>query len=111
MKKILILVGLAFSLLSCSKSPSSVAENFANAIGKGEYDEAKKYCTETTATLVGLASLNGKKDPNYSIEILRDSIVGDKAWVFYKENGKDRERSLTLKNIDGEWKVDIETGK
>lgn len=113
MKKILLLAGLTFFMMSCSESPSSVAENFAVSVGKGKIEEAKKYCTESTGMLLDMsASFGGvQPDPDFSIKILRDSVVDNRAWVFYTEKDRTKEHSLDLVKIDGEWKVTINRKK
>ncbi|MEE1062417.1 MAG: DUF4878 domain-containing protein [Paludibacteraceae bacterium] len=113
MRKIFILVTMTLSLLSCCESPSAVFEKFSKAVAYGKVEEAKKYCTESTGQLLDLASKFGgiKVNPDYKIVILRDSVVGNKAYLYYIENESSREESVTLYKIDGEWKVNIESEK
>ena len=105
----LVLLVALLGLTACTQSPMSVAEDFATALAKGKVEEAKKYCTESTAKMIDMSSSIGAIDinPNYKINCLRDSIVDNTAYVFYTENDATRERRMTLYKIDGEWKVNM----
>ena len=105
----LVLLVALLGLTACTQSPMSVVEDFATALAKGKVEEAKKYCTESTAKMIDMSSSMGVIDinPNYKINCLRDSIVDNTAYVFYTENDATRERMMTLYKIDGEWKVNM----
>lgn len=105
----LILASSLFVLTACTQSPMSVAEDFSVALAHGKIEEAKKYCTESTAKMIDMSSSMGaiNINPNYKINCLRDSIVDNTAYVFYTENEATRERMMTLYKIDGEWKVNM----
>lgn len=112
MKKFVILTLLALLstlLSSCTDSPSKVAMKFSQAVATGQVEEAKKYCTESTAKMLDMsAALGGMtENPNYKMNILRDSIVDNLAYVFFTENDSDREQVMKLNKIDGEWKVSM----
>ena len=112
MKKFVILtllVLLSTLLSSCTDSPSEVAKKFSQAVATGQVEEAKKYCTESTAKMLDMsAALGGMtENPNYKMNILRDSIVDNLAYVFFTENDSDMEQVMKLNKIDGEWKVSM----
>lgn len=108
-KKISLLVAGATVALftSCSSGPSVAAEEFYTNFAQGNYTEAKNYCTESTKSLVDLAvGLGAKPNPDYKMEIVKDSVADNKAWVwFINEKGKQEKMELT--KIDGQWLVDI----
>ncbi len=110
-------------LVSCSgNGPEGVAKKFLELTNKGEFSKAKEYCDDSTAALIGMAENMAKdkveamKEQNVKIEILSSEVneEGDKATVKYKkiEEGQTAEDSLekeiTLKKIDGDWKVSID---
>jgi len=112
MKKYVILALsalLSMMLVSCTESPSRVAKKFSQAVATGQVEEAKKYCTESTAKMLDMsAALGGMtENPNYKMNILRDSIVDNLAYVFFTENDSDMEQVMKLNKIDGEWKVSM----
>ena len=112
MKKFVILALsalLSMMLVSCTESPSRVAKKFSQAVATGQVDEAKKYCTESTGKMLDMsAALGGMKDnPNYKMNILRDSSVDNVAYVFFTENDSDREQVMKLNKVNGEWKVSM----
>ncbi|MBR4713762.1 MAG: DUF4878 domain-containing protein [Paludibacteraceae bacterium] len=117
MKKYVILMLAALSsmlLVSCADSPSEVAEKFSHAIATGQVDEAKKYCTESTAKVLDMsAALGGlTENPNYKMNILRDSVVDNLAYVFFTEDDSTSVvQVMKLNKIDGEWKVSMNGGK
>ncbi|HEU4496198.1 MAG TPA: DUF4878 domain-containing protein [Flavobacterium sp.] len=120
-KAFLVLGFLSFSLFaSCSNdsNPEAVAEKFLNHVNKGEFAEAKEYCDEQTASLIGMmeSMAAGKKEElkknDGKIEIISSEIKDDKATVKYKTVGgkapaSDKEQSLSLVKVDGKWKVTI----
>lgn len=112
MKKFFAFAILALLMVSCN-TPSRVAEKFSVAVSHGKVDEAKKYCTENTGKMLDMsAKLGGLSvDPDYEMTILRDSVVGNTAYVFYTEKGSTREHRMTLCKIDGDWKVNMDYRK
>jgi hypothetical protein len=99
-------------LIACGgkDTPRSVGEKFLNSMNSGDFEDAKKYGTEETGKLLdmmsGFAKMavdSVKKETKF--EILRESIEGDKATVFYKEEGREGELQLPMVKSDGKWKV------
>lgn len=120
-KAFLILGFLSFSFfVSCSNdsNPEAVAEKFLNHINNGEFAEAKEYCDEPTAQLIGMMEsvMGGKKDEmknlNAKAEIISSEVNEDKATVKYKTTSTKEpnavEQSLQLVKVDGKWKVSID---
>lgn len=117
LKKSLFALSCVLLLSSCAESPKSVTENFLTTLANGQVEEAKSYCTESTAKFLDMASSLGgiKPQPNFKVECTRDSIVDNVAYVFYHEFkdgvAKEKEEKLVLYNIDGEWKVNMDAQK
>jgi hypothetical protein len=112
MRKIITVFALSTLLFSCSSGPESAAKNFTENLAKGKVEEAKKYATESTGKLIDFASSFGslQVDPNFKFEMIKDSIVENKAWVTFKDqNGK--EDTIELVKIDGKWLVHVESKK
>lgn len=121
-KAFLILGFLSFSFFaSCSNdsNPEAVAEKFLNHVNKGEFAEAKEFCDEQTASLIGMMeSMAGSKkdelkDSGVKVEIISSEVNEDKAVVKYKTTGGKAgataaEQSLNLVKVDGKWKVTID---
>lgn len=114
MRKQLFLLVAVFSVFlftACSSgSPTSVAKNFTEAIAKGKYDEAKKYCTEPTGKLLDMAAALGggaEIKPDFKFESIREEIDGETAKVFVKKG----EDAIDLVKIDGAWKVNMSPQK
>ena len=115
-KNLFYTVIISISLLyACSdgNTPRAVSENFLKAWSKGDYDAAKMYGNEDSKKLLDMMN-SFKKMVNDSIakkelafKITRDKIEGDKATVFYKEEGSNNESQLPLVKVDREWKVAI----
>ncbi|MDO4228307.1 MAG: DUF4878 domain-containing protein [Capnocytophaga sp.] len=112
MKKILFIVMffVAFLITSCSSnSPKAVAEKFITAMENGDFEEAKKYADDSMGQLLGM--LGGlekdlqKEKEKKKITITRAEEDGDKAKVFYKVEGEEKEKDIDLKKVDGKWKV------
>ncbi|MBV7441464.1 DUF4878 domain-containing protein [Weeksellaceae bacterium TAE3-ERU29] len=126
MKKGLGLIMLLCSLffVSCSgNKPGTVAEKFLTNLEKGNFEEAKKYSDESTAKLLDMVisfggeklkeEIKNKEGNAPKIEIVRVEENDDKATVYYKEEGAEKENKIDLKKIDGDWKVSMnkEDGK
>ena len=113
MKRLSIIVisvlAMVFGLTSCGNGPETAAENFYNSIQKGQFEQAKLYCTESTAELVDLMKAFGslsKLDPTFEVKAVRDSVEGNYAWVWVI-NEKGEEEKVDLMKVDGEWLVSI----
>lgn len=111
MKRIRIVMVLGL-LASCASGPEKAVEKFAENLAKGKVEEAKKYATESTGKLIDMASGFGGIDvePNYQFSMIKDSIVGNKAWVTYI-NQKGKEETMQVVKIDGDWLVHVESKK
>ncbi len=115
LKKTIILLAVLFSsiLISCisSDSPKSVAEKFLNAMGKQDFENAKKYGTRETEKLLDMMSGFSKMSADtvalreMKFEIINEDINGDNAIVFYREEGREGELQLPMVKLDGKWKV------
>lgn len=99
-------------IASCSSGPERTAKEFTENLSKGKISEAKEYCTESTGQMIDFASQLGGLtiDPDFKFNIIKDSIVENKAWVTYKDqNGK--QDVVELVKIDGSWKVHMDSQK
>ncbi len=112
MKKLLLICLVAISLSSCSSGPEDAARNFFENLSKGKVEEAKKYATEPTGKLLDMASSFGSMpiEPNFKFIMVKDSIEGNKAWVTFKDQN-DKEDTIELVKIDGDWKVHLQSKK
>lgn len=111
MKKIYYyFLALILCLTSCSSGPENTARKFTESMAKGDIKAAQKYSTEGTGKL--LEMLNGlgidkmETFPDFKFNMVKDSIVGDTAWVTYK-TPEDTNDVLTLIKDNGEWKVSM----
>lgn len=114
MKKILFLLATIALMCSCSSGPQKAAQNFSENLAKGKVDEAKKYSTESTGKMLDFASSMGggsKINPDFKFTFVKDSIVDNRAWVTFKGAADEREQTLELVKIDGDWKVNIDMKK
>ena len=118
MKKLFsVLAILSLTLfVSCSGggSPESVAEKFLGHMSKAEYEEAKKYCDESTASMMSdMAAMPSEqkeevKKMDMKIEVISSDVKDDTAAVKYKmtpKGGTPQEQTMNLKKVDGDWKV------
>lgn len=123
MKKIFscIFMFVVFGLLfvGCADSPKDVTKKYMQALEKGDVTEANKYSTERTQALNGLvvsmmnqANKEADKDSKSEfkenlkkLDSARTEIDGDNAKVYFSDDDKD---PITLKKVDGDWKVDVE---
>jgi hypothetical protein len=115
-----VFILLVFSLFSHCKqwgaskktnNPEYITEKFLYHINHLEFDEAKKYGTESTKqmldlmkSLVGLIPEQEPPKPML-IEITSCDISGEKAKCHYTADGK--KESIDLLKTDGKWLVDL----
>ncbi|MCL6217738.1 DUF4878 domain-containing protein [Zunongwangia pacifica] len=111
MKKIITIIAVSALLLSCSSGPEKAAKNFTENMAKGKVEDAKKYATQSTGKLLDMAvSFGGSQiEPDFKFEFVKDSIVDNRAWVTYMDNGE--KKDLELVKIDGKWLVNVESKK
>ncbi|HMG14701.1 MAG TPA: hypothetical protein VK590_04595 [Saprospiraceae bacterium] len=116
MKKLFYFIIILSVVTACSEglnSPKIVVKKFMFNLTHGNLEEAKKYCTDESVKLLAMSSMfagkNGYKELNY--KILRDSIVGDQAWVFYLNNETKNENTMDLIKINDKWLVDLHIKK
>lgn len=112
MKKIITLLTLSLLLFSCSSGPEKAAKNFTENLAKGKVDEAKKYATESTGKMIDFASGFGGLpiNPNFKFEMIKDSIVENRAWVTFI-NQEGIKETIEVVKIDGDWLVHLESKK
>jgi len=113
-----LLASVFFSCSSNSDTPKNVASQFLEAMEKRNYEEAMSYSTRSTQKLLTqlqrLEELTGENDavkPN-KVTIVSEEIQGDKAVVYFKEEGNELQQRISLKRIADEknnkvWKVDL----
>lgn len=113
-----VLMALTLFAVACGggkASPSDVAEKFLNALNDLNFEEAKKYATDESASMLdmmaGLMNMGGedmeKPEPK-AINITGEEVDGDNATVTYTtkdDEGNDVEESIDLTKVEGEWKV------
>lgn len=116
----LVFMFVVFGLLlvGCGNSPKDAAKKWMQAIEKGDLTEANKYSTEKTHLLNGMivsmmdkVGKEGKKsDKDFKeglkkIDEARVEIDGDVAKIYSSD---DDSNPMTLKKVDGDWKVDVQ---
>lgn len=112
MRKIIAILSVSFFLVACSSEPGKAVKNFTENLSQGKVEEAKKYATEGTGKIIDLATGFGgfPVEPNYKFEMIKDSIVDNKAWVtFTNQDGE--EETIEVVKIDGKWLVHMEPQK
>lgn len=114
---IFITVCLLIFFLSCAdeNSPRPVAQKFLDAFQQRDFETAKKYSTRETIKLLQvyqrISKEKGVELPAKTVEITSEEIAGERAVVYFKEQGDDLEQKLVLKKVqvDGEnkkqWRV------
>jgi len=111
MKKIILVLFLGV-LFSCSSEPEKSVKKFLESSSKGDINEAKKIATKSTGKALDLLGRLGQDSfgEDFKFKILKDSIVGDKAWVMYAgtKHGKKYKETLELVLVEGKWLVSIE---
>ncbi len=106
---IFILLVILSSLLSCQKenlSPMTTAKEFEENIHAGNIEKAKKYANEMIIEVIeSNTKLKSRQiDPNFKFIFIKDSISGNNAWVWYK-NQNDKEMREKLMKINNNWTV------
>jgi uncharacterized secreted protein with C-terminal beta-propeller domain len=110
-------------LVSCSgNGPEGAAKSFITHTSKGEFEEAKKFSTESTAAFLSMAQQLGaeqlkqmkEKNKDVKVEIVSSDVKDSTATVTYKLSGiegvNNSDSQLELVKKDGEWKVDMGFG-
>lgn len=104
-------------LASCSSSgPEQVARKFIDSVNAGDFEEAKKYATTDTKSMLSMMESFGIKDQladatdneKENLEIISTTVSGDTAIskITSGEDGDD-EMDIHLIKKDGEWLVDM----
>ncbi len=110
MKKVAFFFFLSVWLTACNNNtPSGIASKFLDCLVAKDYSRAKQYCTASGAMALSfIESMNTGERALSSYKILRDSVVDDRAWVFYNgiTSGRTMTTALELTKLDGKWKVD-----
>lgn len=114
----LLVVALALFVAACGgggAKPGDVAKNFLTAVNDLNFEEAKKYATAESASMLdmmgGLMNMGGEemeKPEPQEITITNEEVDGDNATVTYTtkdEEGNDVEETIDLVKVDEEWKV------
>ncbi|MFD2907484.1 lumazine-binding protein [Flavobacterium ardleyense] len=111
-----VLVLALFTNVACSDKSEveNVANKFLTHLNKLEFKEAKEYCDDKTAPLLGMlesfSAMAGKTDEKIAeFKITGSEVKDDKATVTYTQmkDGETKEETLNLKKIDGKWKVSM----
>ena len=113
-----LIVSVFYSCTSETETPKKVASHFLEAMEKRDYNDAMSCSTRSTQKLLTqlqrLEELTGENDavkPN-KVTIVSEEIQGDKAIVYFKEEGNELQQRISLKRITDEknnkvWKVDL----
>ena len=108
----LMFVVFGMLLMGCSNSPKTAAKKWMQAIENGNLEDANKYSTARTHTLNGLivsmGAGSGDEDIEKTLKAIDDARVeidGDSAKIYTSDDDK---KPITLKKVDGDWKVDVE---
>ncbi|MDO4880686.1 MAG: DUF4878 domain-containing protein [Capnocytophaga sp.] len=112
---LLILVAMFFVACNNSNTPEVVTKKFVEAMEAGNFKEAKLYCDDSTAKLLGILESvpsdkekeNAKSKGNVKINITKTDIKDNEAEVFYTIGEEKEEKSMKLKKIEGKWKISI----
>ncbi len=112
MRRVITILAVTILLFSCSSGPEKAARNFTENLSKGKVDEAKKYATESTGKMIDFVSRFGRLpvDPDFKFEMVKDSIVENRAWVTFT-NQKGNKETIKVVKIDGKWLVHMESKK
>lgn len=113
MKRNLFLMLLPiFAFMGCSSGPTDVARDFSESVARADINEAKTYATESTGKLLDLANSFGgiKARSGFEFDAIKDSVVDNHAWVFFKDENGTRHQ-LELVKIDDKWLVNVDAKK
>jgi len=118
MKKLFISLIVVLVLSSCGggggSEPADVVKNFTKAMYDNDIARAKECASEASAQLLdmigrmmAMAPDSVQVDqPDFEFNFSRDSIAGDRAWVWVKgEDGSEDPQAMELVKENGEWKV------
>ena len=105
-------------LVSCSSSgPEQVTRNFIDSMNDGDFEEAKKYATTDTKSMLSMMESFGVKDQladmtdseKENLDIISTTVNGNTAIckITTGEDGED-EMDIHLVKQDGEWLVDMD---
>lgn len=105
-----IALGFVVASFAMAGTPKQVAEAFLSAIDKKNYEEAKKYATEETKSIIDIIALGD--DPNRPVVVQKrkytqEYIEADKAMLHYKIEGQSKNSTINLLKVKGEWLVNI----
>ncbi|MBC8046362.1 MAG: DUF4878 domain-containing protein [Fimbriimonadaceae bacterium] len=117
MKKVIIPVLAIFAVLfiaSCASSgtPEATVKSFLSAVNDKKWDEAKKYATPESESLLEMIKGFSENAPDSTatmkFDVVKDKtkIEGETAEVTVKDDNE-MEMAYKLKKIDGKWKVDF----
>jgi 2-methylaconitate cis-trans-isomerase PrpF len=115
MKREMFLAGVICLLIigcAASNNPTAVTKNFFTAIQKNDTKAMGKYATPETISLITMfgTKMQGAISAYGKITATTEAIDGDTATVTVSfENGEDTD--ITLKKIDGKWKVHMSMEK
>ena len=117
---LIYIVALVFCFTGCSNSdsPKPVAEKFLKAFRDHDYEKAAQYGTKETAKMLKqlkkIEEIGGEKVVlnNKALIITSEEIAGNKAVIYFKQEGDDSEEKITLEKVivdesskKREWKV------
>jgi hypothetical protein len=111
--KIAAFLLIAFLTGCNTNGPKIVAGKFLTAMFKLDFAKAKEFGTDDTNKMLDMMSGFAKMMPDSAkrteikFKIINSTEDGDKATVTYKEDGTEREQSVPLVKINGDWKVNI----
>lgn len=112
------MIALSLLVAACGgggPTPSEVTKNFLTALQDLNFEEAKKYATAESASMLdmmaGFAEMGEgqeEKPPQAPVKIVEEKIDGDNATVTYEtknDQGEMVQEQLSLVKVDGTWKV------
>lgn len=113
-----VLIAALFMNVGCSDKSEveKVADKFLTHLNNFEFKEAKEYCDDKTASMLGMlegfsamAKDEAKKEDKATFKIISSEVKDDTATVKYSQTkeGETKEEVLNLKKIDGKWKVSM----
>lgn len=110
-KRGLLVSLLCLGLAACGDAPEDVAEDFVLSLAKADFDRAMELSTAETAVLLGMfkgaagKKPEGARDKDVAFKALGTRIDGDTAVVTFVDENNGKEDTLSLKKVDGDWKV------